>query len=156
MANADTSSLHLQNRCVLVFVKAPEIGRVKTRLVGRLDAADAVNLYKCFTADILETLDRWGYPVVVCYHPEAAEKRVTQWLGNGYIYQPQQGKDLGERMARAFSHAFAHGHRAAVLIGSDLPDLPGDRIEAAFSALARSRAVIGPALDGGYYLIGFR
>ena len=156
VTNGDAESQDLQKRCVLVFVKAPETGRVKTRLVGRLDAADAVNLYKCFTADILETLKNCGYPVVVCYHPPAAEKRVVQWLGNDYVYQPQQGIDLGERMARAFSQTFARGHRAAVLIGSDFPDLPGAIIQEAFSALARSEAVIGPASDGGYYLIGFR
>jgi len=156
VADLNTTPQHLPHRCVLLFIKAPEIGKVKTRLVGRLDAAVAANLYKCFTADILETLESHGYPVTVCYHPPAAEKHVVQWLGNDYVYQPQQGKDLGERMAGAFSQAFADGRREAVLIGSDFPDLPGIVIDEAFSGLTHSEAVIGPATDGGYYLIGFR
>ena len=147
---------HSMDRCVLVFVKAPERGKVKTRLARRLSPDIAANLYRCFTADILETLNRGGHFVNICYHPPETENIIVQWLGTGYAYQPQQGRDLGERMADAFVKVFSGGWDMAVLIGTDFPDLPGAVIDEAFQGLVDQGAVIGPAEDGGYYLIGFR
>jgi len=69
---------------------------------------------------------------------------------------PQHGRDLGERMKNGFLDGFAKGYKRVVLIGSDIPDLPKNSIEEAFQSLEETDAVIGPAFDGGYYLIGFR
>jgi rSAM/selenodomain-associated transferase 1 len=71
-------------------------------------------------------------------------------------YAPQIGEDLGERMANAFIRCFADGCEAALLIGSDIPDMPAAFVERGFAFLQENDAVIGPACDGGYYLIGFR
>jgi rSAM/selenodomain-associated transferase 1 len=81
---------------------------------------------------------------------------MSAWLGSDRTYHPQEGADLGERMERAFRAIFAATVERAVLIGSDLPDLPAGILHEAMDALKQHDAVIGPAQDGGYYLIGFR
>jgi rSAM/selenodomain-associated transferase 1 len=77
-------------------------------------------------------------------------------MGRDYLYMPQQGVDLGERMKNGFTEAFDSGFKRVLLIGSDIPGLPLEFIEEAFASLKEKDAVIGPSLDGGYYLIGFR
>jgi rSAM/selenodomain-associated transferase 1 len=81
---------------------------------------------------------------------------LKDWLGDHYLFRPQNGENLGERMKTCFMEVLAMGFKRVILIGSDLPDLPLEFIEEAFNALQNNDAVIGPALDGGYYLIGFK
>ena len=78
------------------------------------------------------------------------------WLGEDYLYMPQQGENLGERMKNAFTEALAMNFKRVVLIGSDIPSLPLEFIEEAFISLEKKDVVIGPSADGGYYLVGFR
>jgi len=151
-----TEVRHPKRRCVLVFVKAPEAGMVKTRLARRITDARALELYRCFTADILDTLRLGGHFIKICYYPKEARESVRHWLGSAYAYQEQNGSDLGEKMADAFARTFSRGWDKAILIGTDFPDLPGSIIEEALNRLDHRGAVIGPAQDGGYYLIGFR
>lgn len=146
----------MQRKRVLFFVKYPERGGVKSRLSERLGEHAALDLYKCFVRDILAMLAKSGYPVTICFTPSDAAGRTADWLGTGYAYAPQKGGGLGERMSTALEEAFSAGDDAAVLIGSDIPDLPQRILDEAFSALERVDAVIGPAEDGGYYLVGFR
>ena len=143
------------NRCVIVFVRAPVKGKVKTRLAKVLEPREVLELYRCFVADVVEMLASSGIQMVICFHPQGAAQDITAWLGDQYLYLPQQGRDLGERMASAFEYAFKHGCRQALLIGSDIPDLPRKAIHQAFEGIAQSGAVVGPTYDGGYYLIGF-
>lgn len=140
---------------ILVFAKLPEPGRVKTRLARDLGDAAALRLYKAFVGDLLDTLNQTGHSVEICCHPADALERMRDWLGSSYAYRPQQGADLGERMANALSAAFREGRKAAVLVGTDLPDLPGAILSAAFAGLERTGTALGPSPDGGYYLIGF-
>jgi rSAM/selenodomain-associated transferase 1 len=140
---------------VLVFVRVPESGRVKTRLVGRLDQEDVCGLYKCFVEDILGTLSKQGYDIVICHDPPEDRWELISWLGLSFTFMPQNGASLGERMENAFAAVFSEGVDQAVLIGSDLPDLDAGIIDEAFEALAIQDLVLGPAADGGYYLIGF-
>jgi rSAM/selenodomain-associated transferase 1 len=141
---------------ILLFIKAPVRGRVKTRLAAILGDDTTLELYRNFVLDILDTLDIVGHPCSICYSPPDAADAVAGWLGEHRDYMPQEGSDLGERMANAFQVMFSRGRSRVVLVGSDLPDLPPDIFEEALSALQTNDAVIGPALDGGYYLIGFR
>lgn len=145
----------LPGTAILVFAKFPEPGRVKTRLARALGDAAALRLYKAFVGDLLDTLSQTGHPVEICCHPADALERMRDWLGPSYAYRPQQGADLGERMANALSATFREGRKAAVLVGTDLPDLPGAILSAAFAGLERTGTVLGPSPDGGYYLIGF-
>ncbi|MRR07926.1 MAG: glycosyltransferase, partial [Deltaproteobacteria bacterium] len=85
-----------------------------------------------------------------------SKEMVARWLGPDRMICPQQGSDLGERMKNAFRDVISRGSTRAVLIGSDIPDLPQSFIDEAFTSLEDHDAVLGPSLDGGYYLIGFR
>jgi len=142
--------------CVIVFARAPVAGHVKTRLGSILEQSQVLNLYKCFVHDLLSKLDLADLHPMIFFHPPGARQMMVDWLGDEFSYVAQHGADLGERMANAFSEAFRSGMNRAVLMGSDLPDLPGEIITDAFSGLDTHDAVIGPATDGGYYLIGFR
>jgi rSAM/selenodomain-associated transferase 1 len=140
---------------ILFFLRLPEEGQVKTRLGATIGQDRATELYGRFVEDILAMLDGVGIDVHICYQPRGAGLTVGNWLGQHRSYAPQEGADLGGRMANAFRDAFAGGVSRAVLIGSDIPDLPGETVAQAFRDLQRNDVVIGPSSDGGYYLIGF-
>ena len=145
-----------ENQGVLLFIKAPDPGKVKTRLAVLLGDRAALALYRCFVSDVLAMLARGGYRLWIFFDPPEARRRVERWLGGGHRLLPQAGDDLGERMANAFRAAFAGGMDGALLIGSDIPDLPNAILDEGLAALAEHDAVLGPAGDGGYYLIGFK
>lgn len=142
--------------CIIVFVKAPVLGKVKTRLTQRLADHVVVALYRSFVLDTLKTVARCNQSVRVFFTPPGARNELQQWLGDRFDYCDQEGEGLGEKMAAAFETSFAAGYRRAVLIGTDFPDLPSGIVTDALDALRRRDAVIGPANDGGYYLIGLR
>jgi hypothetical protein len=149
-------SMSISSSTVLFFLKQPVSGQVKSRLAAVLGGENALRLYRAFVEDMLATIDGAGLAHRVCVHPPAAIPAVASWLGHHRRYLSQEGEDLGERMANAFRGIFAEGISRAVLIGSDLPDLPAHLLTEALDVLGRHDAVIGPARDGGYYLIGFR
>jgi rSAM/selenodomain-associated transferase 1 len=139
-------------------VRYPEKGRVKTRLETHLDQDQIRGLYQCFVEDILATLEKSDYPVTICFLPPERALEIQAWLGVESAYAPQAGDDLGQRMCNAFARAFSEETPPvdqALLIGSDVPDLDPDLLDQAFHALSTSDMTLGPAVDGGYYLIGF-
>jgi len=142
--------------CIILFVKAPVRGHVKTRLAEYLDAGVVAALYRSFVGDSVRKITALGLPLHIFYDPPGSESIMRSWLGDDPIYVPQNGDGLGERMGQAFQHVFHAGIHRAVLTGTDLPDLPGEMIAQALSALDDHEAVIGPSKDGGYYLIGFQ
>jgi rSAM/selenodomain-associated transferase 1 len=146
----------MQSTVLLLFVRYPESGKVKTRLAATIGADEAAELYRSFVLDILATLELCGLPLRVYFEPLEKETDLRTWLGTGYVLKPQRGRDLGARMGRAFEEAFDEGFTRGILLGSDIPDLPLAFLQEATDALRRQDAVIGPARDGGYYLIGFR
>jgi rSAM/selenodomain-associated transferase 1 len=148
--------MKLNDRCLLFFIKSPEEGKVKSRLASVIGDERAANLYRDFITQMLSTLRRGDFPFHICFYPHNALKGVKEWLGDQHHYIPQKGKDLGERMSNAFRKAFDTGFKRVVLVGSDIPDLPLEVIEEAFISLKEEDAAIGPAYDGGYYLIGFK
>jgi len=141
---------------VILFVRSPERGRVKSRLAAAIGGKMALEIYKGFVLDIVETLKEGPYPFRIFFYPGNAREKVTNWLGKDFTYSPQRGSGIGEKMENAFVQSFSMGVERAVLIGSDIPDLPNSVIHRAFSSLDKSDAVLGPASDGGYYLIGFK
>lgn len=145
----------MDDRCLLFFIKNPEKGNVKTRLASAMGDDKAVKLYKRFLLEMLSTLNRGTFLFYLCFYPEHSLKDLKHWLGDHYLYTPQNGENLGERMKNGFAEAFAMSFKRVVLIGSDIPDLPLEFIEEAFTSLKENDAVIGPSIDGGYYLIGF-
>lgn len=145
-----------ERQCILVFLKYPEIGRVKTRLSADIGDFHSAGLYRCFVLDLLSSIKKLRIDLVLYVYPDNSIDKFVAWLGSEYVFAPQQGDDLGQRMRNGFVDTFSSGYERAVLIGSDIPDLPLGIIHEAFEALGRRDAVIGPAGDGGYYLIGFR
>lgn len=143
-------------KMIIVFVKAPIPGRVKTRLCPPLVPEQAAGLYRAFVKDTLEAARKVpGARVRVAYDAAPAFPD-PGWARLGVAHFPQRGADLGSRLADAFQRAFAAGAKKAVIIGSDMPDIRPRTIAKAFALLARKDVALGPAVDGGYYLIGLK
>ncbi len=147
---------------MLLFLKLPQPGQVKTRLAKVLGDQEAASLYTLFVEDLLVALDCVPAKLTVYCAPQEGTPdadtlaAVRDWLGPDRDYRLQQGSDLGERMAHALDTAFQEGADRAVLIGSDIPDFPAPLLAKALDDLRRMPVLLGPALDGGYYLIGFQ
>ena len=142
-------------RHVVVFAKAPRLGQVKTRLARDIGAPAALHFYETtLRATVLGLAGPWRRHLAAAPDDFAPEvRRVWRWLPGSVDVVPQGGGDLGRRMARLFA-ALPPG--PAVLVGSDIPGLTPDAIARAFLALGRHDAVFGPAMDGGYWLVGLR
>ena len=141
--------------CILYFVKYPEPGTVKTRLARGATPELAAEFYRTFAADkLMELAETEEADVLVCFAPEAKRREVAEWLP-GFQLFAQKGDDLGGRMENAFRHAFRQGCDRAILVGSDVPGLTPELMRRGFESLTPESAALGPAEDGGYYLIGF-
>ncbi len=116
----------------------------------------AAKLYRRFLLEMLFTLNQGTFLFYLYCYPNDSLNELKHWLGDHYLYMPQTGEDLGERMKNAFVEAISMNFKRVVLIGSDIPDLPLEFIEEAFTSLREKDVVIGPSFDGGYYLIGFK
>jgi len=144
---------------LLVFVRAPEAGRVKTRLAAAIGAQAALRVYRRLAEHTMvqaRALAAEGVEVRVHHAPDGAGEAVRAWLGDGPRYLPQASGDLGMRMRDAFDRAFTDGADRVVIVGSDLPELSAPLLHRAFHLLDTHPAVVGPARDGGYYLLGLR
>jgi len=144
-----------QETCVLLFVKYPEKGKVKRRLSVDINEDIVRELYRCFVRDTLTTVKKIDSQLFICFFPVETQKKFRKWLGSTLLFLPQNGVNLGMRMKNSFIDVFTQGFQRAVLIGSDSPDLPKKYIEQAFIILQTRDVVLGPTVDGGYYLIGF-
>ena len=146
----------MQEEAIIVFIKSPEAGKVKSRLASSIGQERACTLYRCFVEDLLDTMGGLPQRLRLYYTPGDAEAPVAAWLGDRDALFPQRGEDLGRRMCAAFDETFQEGFRSAILIGSDTSDLLAAALKEGFDALSVHDAVLGPSMDGGYYLIGFR
>jgi rSAM/selenodomain-associated transferase 1 len=142
---------------LLVFLKWPTPGRTKTRLIPLLGEQTAADLYWVVAEACLRaTAPRAGeYERLLCFTPREDEERVAAWFPDEERW-PQPDGDLGERMAAAFDEAFRRGAHRAALVGTDVPFVACDEIRQALQSLDRSDVALGPARDGGYYLVGLR
>lgn len=147
-----------QGKCgILFFLRYPREGKVKTRLAKRVGNTLALQLYECFILDMLDKLDSLPGDLHLFVTPGDSDSvaAMSRWLGRDLPVHGQEGGDLGERMKQAFEKMFRLGYKSCVLLGSDIPDLPVSILTGAFKGLRARGAVVGPAGDGGYYLIGF-
>ena len=140
---------------LVVFLKAPRAGAVKTRLAESLGADAACAAYRQLVEALLNNLAALP-KAELCFAPVEAASEIKQWLHPGWTSCPQVGGDLGERMHAAFAEHFESDAQHVVIIGSDCPDVTVTDIEDAWLALEGHDVVLGPALDGGYWLIGLR
>lgn len=147
-------SLAAGRRVLLVFAKAPVPGRVKTRLARTLGDERAAELYRRIGRGVVDRVRDGPWRTVVVHAPPDAAPAVRRWLGDDVELRPQASGDLGERMASAFGWAFDEaGARRVCIVGTDAPAVDRSGVEAAFTALDDADVVIGPATDGGYYLL---
>ena len=141
---------------VVVMTKAPEAGSVKTRLQPLLGPAGCAELQTLLIEGVVALTAEAGYRTVVAVTPDTAVPATRALAPHPAIVIPQRGSHLGQRMAGAVEQALADGAAKVVVVGTDLPTLTGATLDAAFQALDTADVVVGPALDGGYYLIGMR
>ncbi|HEY6947277.1 MAG TPA: TIGR04282 family arsenosugar biosynthesis glycosyltransferase [Gemmatimonadales bacterium] len=147
----------IPNRSLVVFARAPELGRVKTRLAREIGEAAALEAYRELGKAVLGAVGRLGAcDLVVAFTPADREASVRAWLGPAPRYEPQLEGDLGARMLGAVAGRFAAGAAKVLLIGTDCPGLNPELLETAFARLDRADTVLGPAADGGYYLVGMK
>lgn len=142
----------MKKEVVLVFEKNAILGQVKTRLASGMGELPAFEIYKHLVQLTYSALEEVPVPVWTFFSdfiPESTHPIVE----NSYV---QQGQDLGERMSNAFARTFESGRDKVVLIGTDCPTLQCHHLLQAFEALNHSDLVLGPATDGGYYLIGMK
>jgi rSAM/selenodomain-associated transferase 1 len=139
---------------LLVFVKHPQPGAAKTRLIPTLGPENAADLYRVLAEEEIRGTRPQGdeYRRLFFFAPEEASAEVEGWLP-GERLLPQLGADLGARMSAAFAAAFAGGARRAAIVGTDVPWVSREVVLVAFAALDGHDVVLGPAQDGGYYLM---
>ena len=142
---------------LIIFTRYPESGKTKTRLIPALGDKEAAEVHRKMTERTISTATQCAttvpLSVEICYEG-SNEKSMIEWLGSGLHYTAQRGDDLGERMKNAFEVAFHDGADNVVLIGTDCPALTSQILLASFESLHTHDLVLGPAKDGGYYLIG--
>ena len=144
---------------LIIFTRFPEPGKAKTRLIPALGEQGAADLQRRMTERIISAATaaskRRG-PTIAVYYAGGDTALMRNWLGPQFIYRPQGPGNVGRRMDKAFQEAFRTGIEAVVLVGSDIPGISADIIQQAFEALQNNELVLGPAHDGGYYLIGMQ
>lgn len=144
-------------RRLIVFLKYPEPGQVKTRLARLIGKEKAASIYRNLveaTFDSVTPLHSHEVDVTIAFEPPEKENEIKGWLPGPFEYFPQKGGDLGGRLREAARQAFSEGARQVILIGTDTPNLTSDEILEGFDLLEEHNAILGPAWDGGYYLIG--
>ena len=147
--------------CLVVFAKTPVRGKVKTRMRPFLSEEDCLRLHCLLLQLWIGRLRDWDLGQMhkaLFLTPLGAGRYDPDLMLDappGVIVETQQGSDLGDRLSHAFNHKWNEGFRKIVFIGTDSPALRREDLHAAFKGLDESEVVLGPAIDGGYYLIGF-
>ena len=149
----------MEHQQLIIFTRYPEPGKTKTRLIPALGAEGAANLQRQMTETTVKKANKLFDFISLSVEVRFVGgdlQLMKNWLGSDLKYQEQGMGDLGERMARGFQSAFNRGMNSAIIIGIDCPSLTPEIILHAFTKLTKSDVIIGPATDGGYYLIGLR
>lgn len=142
------------DKLTLTFVKSPQLGKAKTRLAATIGAAKALEVYEALLQHTCSVLLESPGDKMVFYAEKISHDDL--WSEAGFKKDLQPEGDLGDRMKKAFQTGFAMGYEKVVIIGSDCYDLQIHHLQEAFQALEETDLVFGPALDGGYYLMGMK
>ena len=144
----------MSKNLLLIFTRNPELGKTKTRLAKAIGDEAALEIYKFLLDHTREVTQNLTCDKAVYYSVKIRENDI--WNASVYQKHQQNGDDLGERMYNAFQDAFTNNYEKVLIVGSDLYDLKPHHINNAFEKLNSNDVVIGPAEDGGYYLLGMR
>ena len=139
---------------LLIFTRNPEFGKVKTRLARDIGHQASLDIYKFLLAHTVKICTPLDTEKAVYYSEEIPNNDL--WNAAVFQKKKQVGEDLGERMQNAFAEGFHLGYSKIIIIGSDLYDIETKDLEQAFNVLNNHEIVIGPAEDGGYYLLGMK
>lgn len=139
---------------LIIFTRNPELGNVKTRLAKKVGNQTALEIYTFLLEKTKEITTNITADKAVYYSVKIKEQDL--WDAATYQKHQQVGSDLGIRMKNAFKNSFSAGYKKVLIIGSDLYDLTTENIENAFLELDKNDVVLGPAEDGGYYLLGMK
>lgn len=142
------------SRVLGLFAKDPKPGQVKTRLAAATSPEFAARVAESFLLDMLDRLGEVKASRVLAFSPAPARPYFGEIVRGRFDLMPQGDGDLGRRMATFFTDQLRSGAEAVVLLGTDSPTLPPAFVEQAFRALECADVVLGPATDGGYYLVG--
>jgi rSAM/selenodomain-associated transferase 1 len=140
---------------VLAFLKAPRRGFVKTRLAAVIGDAAATKVYRELARRQIAVIPA-EWRTEIHYTPRGSRTEMVSWLGSRPHYRLQRGVDLGARLIAAIAQAFRRGAVRVIAVGADCPDLDAACLRTAVARLDAADVVLGPARDGGYYLIGLR
>ena len=143
----------MPNPTILVFLKAPQPGAVKTRLASDLGNQTACDVYRHLALATLKQIPE-NWPTRIYFSPADAREEMRQWLGNSVSLHPQSEGNLGKRLTAACQESFADGAESVILLGGDCPTITTEHLHLAAQALEKKQPVIGPAKDGGYWLLG--
>ena len=149
----------LKNRTdsIIIFVRYPLKGQVKTRLAKTTSSEFALGFYKLCAENLIRKIKKVPSVNRIVFYSNKNEKtEIINWLGSKLLFAPQDGDDLGSRMKNAFEKVFSAGSQKVIIVGTDIPDLSKKIIVEAFELLHSNDFVIGPAKDGGYYLLGMK
>ena len=148
----------IKKQHLIIFTRYPEAGKTKTRLIPALGTKGAADLHRQMTEHTLTQVKQLQSNAISFEVRFAGgDLQLMQgWLGSNSIYQSQGDGDLGQRMARSLLYAFQSGAEKAVIIGTDCPDVNAEILAEAFAKLHHYNLVLGPAMDGGYYLVGLQ
>ena len=138
---------------VLLFLKAPRPGFVKTRLAVDLGNEHACEIFKTLASQTLATIPA-DWPVRIFFTPSDALIEMKNWLGEDRPFFEQSEGDLGQRLESATRETFANGASSVILLGGDCPSITLNHLQEAAKQLNNNTPVIGPASDGGYWLLG--
>ncbi|WBX73544.1 TIGR04282 family arsenosugar biosynthesis glycosyltransferase [Tenacibaculum pacificus] len=144
----------MSKNILLIFTRNPELGKTKTRLAKTVGDETALTIYKFLLAKTNEITANLNCDKAVYYSVKIRDNDI--WDTKIYQKHQQKGEDLGIRMENAFKNSFDEKYEKVLIIGSDLYDLSEEIIEDAFDKLNSNDVVIGPAEDGGYYLLGMK
>ncbi|WP_299260430.1 TIGR04282 family arsenosugar biosynthesis glycosyltransferase [uncultured Aquimarina sp.] len=139
---------------LMIFTRNPELGKCKTRLAATIGDHAALEVYELLLAHTVSITKNLTVAKEVYYSTRIGENDI--WNSTVYDKKQQEGEDLGDRMYNAFKSGFKAGYTNIIIIGSDMYDLSQSDIQNAFNALKTNDYVIGPAEDGGYYLLGMK
>lgn len=141
-------------RLLIIFYRNPELGKVKSRLADTIGEERALAIYLLMAAHTRQI----SLPVKVdrvVYYSQFIDTE-DNWLNNDFQKRLQHGVDLGEKMKKAFEESFDSGYESVCIIGTDCLELTAEVLARAFEILNHEDAVLGPAADGGYYLLGMK
>ncbi len=141
---------------LIIFLKYPQAGKVKTRLAKDVGNQRAAEIYSEMSKTIVDNVSGSSeYQTAIFFDPPEKENEIRNWIGKKEVrFSPQRGETLGDKMSNAFKEVFSSESKRVVIIGTDCPDVTSGTIAQALDSLEEVDVVLGPAADGGYYLLG--